>query len=70
MKIHRAITLVLLLAVCGLALYHSLSGIDLSRGAGTSLLVVLAGAVIAGIAFSWRRYFPRRPPAPGSGRRS
>jgi hypothetical protein len=62
MKIHRAITLavMMLLAV-------ALVGVMTAYGAATfdgqslvALLVVIVAAAIAGIAFSYRRYFPRR----------
>jgi hypothetical protein len=62
MKLHRAITLavMMLLAV-------ALVGVMTAYGAATfdghslvALLVVIVAAAIAGIAFSYRRYFPRR----------
>ena len=62
MKVHRAITLVvmMLLAV-------ALVGVMTAYGAATfdaqslvALLVVVVAAAIAGVAFSYKRYFPRR----------
>ena len=62
MKLHRAITLVVLIALSVVML-----GVMAGYGAATfgaqslaALLLVLAAAALAGIAFSYRRYFPRR----------
>jgi len=61
-KLHRAITLVVLI-VLSLAML----GVMTAYGAATfgaqslaALLVVVGAAALAGIAFSYRRYFPRR----------
>lgn len=60
--IHRAVTLALLLVLAGLMV-----AIMTAYGVGTfsgrslvALLIVITAAVIAGVAFSLRRYFPRR----------
>jgi hypothetical protein len=62
MKAYRAVTLIVMIAGSVL-----LVAIMTAYGIGTfdgrslvALLVVLAAAAIAGIAFSYRRYFPRR----------
>jgi hypothetical protein len=61
MKIHRAVTLALMILLALLlitwAVVLGVSNID-SRSLA-SLGVVLAAAAIAGAAFSLRRYFPR-----------
>jgi hypothetical protein len=61
-KLHRAITLVVLIALSVVML-----GVMAGYGAATfgaqslaALLVVLVATALAGIAFSYRRYFPRR----------
>lgn len=62
MKVFRAITLVLMI-FGGLALVGAMTAYGIGTFNGRSLvalLVVLAGAAVAGIAFSYRRYFPRR----------
>ncbi len=62
MKMHRAVTLVLML-VCGLLLVGAMTAYGVATFSGGSLvalLVVLAGAALAGIGFSYRRYFARR----------
>lgn len=62
MKVHRAVTLVLML-VCGLVLVGAMTAYGVSTFSGSSLvalLVVIAGAALAGIGFSYRRYFARR----------
>ncbi len=62
MKMHRAVTLVLML-VCGLLLVGAMTTYGVATFSGGSLvalLVVLAGAALAGIGFSYRRYFARR----------
>lgn len=62
MKLHRAVTLVVmllvsLLLVVGMTAY----GIGtFDSGSLVALLVVLVVAAVAGIAFSYRRYFHRR----------
>ena len=62
MKLHRAIALVLMILLALLiivwAILVGVSTID-SRSL-VSLLVVVVAAAIAGAAFSFRRYFPRR----------
>jgi hypothetical protein len=62
MKVYRAVTLAVMI-LCALLLV----GVMTAYGIGTfnggslvALLVVLAAAAVAGIAFSYRRYFPRR----------
>ncbi len=62
MKMHRAVTLVLML-VCGLLLVGAMTAYGVATFSGGSLvalLVVLVGAALAGIGFSYRRYFARR----------
>ena len=63
MKLYRAVTLVVMIVVAVL-----LVGTMIAYGIGTfnggslvALLVVIVGAAVAGAAFSYRRYFPRRP---------
>jgi ABC-type uncharacterized transport system permease subunit len=61
-KIHRAITLVVMIAGSLLLLAVMLVG-GISEMGGQSwvaLGVVIVVAAAAGIAFSWRRYFPNR----------
>jgi K+-transporting ATPase c subunit len=61
-KVHRAVTLVLLL-VCGLLVVGAMTAYGVATFSGGSLvalLVVLAGAALAGIGFSYRRYFARK----------
>jgi hypothetical protein len=59
---HRAITLALMLAASILLLVLMLaSGLSTMGGRGLiALAVVLVAAAVAGLAFSWKRYFPRR----------
>ena len=62
MKLHRAITLVVMI-VGSLVLIAlmTLQGIqEWSSQSLVALAVVLVAAAIAGAAFSFRRYFPRR----------
>ena len=62
MKRYRAVTLAIMI-LCGLALVaaSTIYGVStFDRGSLVALLVVVAGAAIAGIGFSYRRYFPRR----------
>jgi K+-transporting ATPase c subunit len=62
MKVYRAVTLVLMI-LCGLLLVAGMTVYGISTFSGGSLvalLVVLVGAALAGIGFSYRRYFPRR----------
>ncbi|MGI8564426.1 MAG: hypothetical protein ACR2MZ_12940 [Candidatus Dormibacter sp.] len=63
MKLHRAITLVVMIVASLLLLVVSVAfgAASLGPGSLTALLVVVVAAAIAGIAFSWKRYFPRRP---------
>lgn len=59
---HRAVTLALLLVV-SVVLVGAMTAYGIatfSSGSLLSLLVVLVAAVLAGAAFSFRRYFPRR----------
>jgi F0F1-type ATP synthase assembly protein I len=61
-KLHRAITLVLMIAA-SLALLVAMTAYGVSTFGGGSLValvLVVAVAAIAGIGFSYRRYFPRR----------
>jgi hypothetical protein len=62
-KLHRAITLAVLLvvsvALVGVMTAYGVATFDAQSL--TALLVVLLAAAMAGIAFSFRRYFPRRP---------
>jgi hypothetical protein len=61
-KLHRAITLAVLILVSVLVIAGmTADGIrTFNFGSLAALLIVVAAAAIAGIAFSWRRYFPRR----------
>jgi hypothetical protein len=62
MKVYRAVTLVVMM-LCALLMVAAMAvyGIGtFSGGSVVALLVVLVAAAIAGIAFSYRRYFPRR----------
>jgi predicted membrane protein len=61
-KLHRAITLVLMIAA-SLALLAAMTAYGVSTfgvGSLVALVLVVAVAAIAGIGFSYRRYFPRR----------
>ncbi|HUZ88796.1 MAG TPA: hypothetical protein VMU49_03085 [Candidatus Acidoferrales bacterium] len=62
MKIHRAATLVLMmifsLLMLGVMAFYGFS--TFNHGSLVALLTVLVVAAIAGVAFSWRQYFPRR----------
>lgn len=62
MKLHRAITLAVMIAISLLFIaFMTAEGIrQFSGGSLAALAVVLAGSAVAGIAFSWKRYFPRR----------
>jgi hypothetical protein len=59
---HRAIMLALMIVGSVLLLALMLaSGLSTMGGRGLiALVVVLVAAAIAGIAFSWKRYYPRR----------
>jgi hypothetical protein len=62
MKLHRAVTLVLLI-VLAVALVGAMTAYGVATFSGGSLvalLIVLAAAALAGIGFSYRRYFARR----------
>ena len=61
MKLHRAITLVLMmvLAVALIVLFTATGIATLDAHSAIALGVVLAAAAISGVAFSWRRYFRR-----------
>jgi hypothetical protein len=62
MKLHRAVTLVLLI-LCGVALVGGMTAYGIATFSGGSLValvVVLVAAALAGIGFSYRRYFARR----------
>jgi uncharacterized membrane-anchored protein len=74
MKLHRAVTLVVMI-LCSLLLVGAMTAYGISTFSGGSLvalLVVLLAAAVAGIAFSYRRYFqrktiPRTPTLPRRG---
>ena len=61
MKLHRAITLaaMIVFSVLYLALTFP-TAVAYSGRNVIALVVVVVGAAIGGIAFSFRRYFPRR----------
>ena len=61
MKLHRAVTLVVLMAISlALIVAMTVQGIrEWSSGSLVALGVVVVAAAVAGIAFSWRRYFGR-----------
>ena len=60
--VHRAVTLVVLLVLAGVMVgaMTAYGVATFSGGSLVALLVVLAAAAVAGIAFSFRRYFPRK----------
>jgi hypothetical protein len=61
-KPYRAVVLALMILL-GLALVVAMTAYGISTFSGQSLValaVVVVAAIIAGIAFSIRRYFPRR----------
>ncbi len=62
MRLHRAVTLAALILVSLVAIVLMTARGIAEWGAGSLLAlgVVVAAAAIAGIAFSWRRYFPSR----------
>ncbi len=62
MKLHRAATLVVLLLLSVLMLAGSLTyaATTFSAQSLVPLGVVVIAAALAGVAFSWRRYRPRR----------
>lgn len=63
MKLHRAVTLLLMILLSALVVAvmtaEGLHGLD--PHSLVALGVVVAAAAAAGIGFSWRRYFTRRP---------
>jgi hypothetical protein len=61
-KIHRAITLVvmMLLGLAALALLMANSASHLDSGGLIALGVVVLAAAAGGVGFSWNRYFKRR----------
>jgi hypothetical protein len=62
MKLHRALTLVVMI-VFSLALIVAMTiyGVaTFNSGSLVALVVVVVVTAIAGIVFSWRRYFPGR----------
>lgn len=62
MKLHRAVTLVLMILLAVLLIGWSiLVGVaTISSQSLTALAIVVGAAAVAGAAFSIRRYFPRR----------
>lgn len=62
MKLHRAVTLGLLLLISAALVVASIARTIPGFGPRTllSLGVVITVAALSGIGFSWRRYFPRR----------
>ncbi len=62
MRAHRAVTLALMM-LAAIVLLGVMAAYGVSTLSGQSLLalgIVVASAAAAGIAFSFRRYFPRR----------
>ena len=62
MKLHRAVTLVVMILL-GLALVGAMTAYGIATFSGGSLValvVVIVAAALAGIGFSYRRYFARR----------
>lgn len=61
MKVHRAIVLVLMmLAAAGLFVLMTAAAVaSFDAHSLIALGVVLAAAVISGVAFSWKRYFKK-----------
>ena len=62
MKLHRALTLALMI-VFSLLLVSAMTIYGIATFSSESLValvVVLVAAAVAGIVFSWRRYFPGR----------
>ena len=65
MKIHRAITLVVMM-VLALGLFVLLTAGEVANFDSHSLIalgVVVLAATVSGVAFSWKRYFRRVPRA-------
>ena len=63
MKLHRAITLiVMMLLALGAFVLLTVGAIgSFDTHSLIALVVVVAGAAVGGIAFSWKRYFKRVP---------
>ena len=62
MKVHRAVTLAVMLVV-SVALVGVMTAYGVATFSSDSLValaVVLVAAAVAGVAFSYRRYFPRK----------
>lgn len=61
MKAHRALTLVVMMAVSVvfLGVMSATAVAQLGAEGLWALLTVVVAAALAGIGFSWRRYFPR-----------
>lgn len=62
MRVHRAVVLVLMILI-GLLLVAGMTAYGIGTFSGQSLValgVVIVVAAVTGIAFSYRRYFPRR----------
>ena len=62
MKVHRAVTLAVMLVV-SVALVGVMTAYGIATFRSDSLIalaVVVVAAAAAGVAFSYRRYFPRR----------
>ena len=65
MKIHRAITLGAMIVFSILFLIYTFpTPVAYSGRNVIALVIVVIGAAVAGIAFSWTRYFPRRMSRP------
>ncbi len=65
MKIHRAITLGAMIVFSVLFLIYTFpTPVAYSGRNVIALVIVVVGAAVAGIAFSWTRYFPRRMSRP------
>ena len=62
MKLHRAVTLVVLMFVSVVFLGVMAASALALEGPQSlwALLIVIVAAAVAGVAFSWRRYFPNR----------
>jgi hypothetical protein len=61
-KVYRAVTLVVMLVLSiALVVAMTVYGIGtFSGGSLVALVVVVVAAALAGIGFSWKRYFPPR----------
>lgn len=62
MKTHRLVTMILMtiLAIGALALLLAGAARSLDGRSLIALVVVVAGAAAGGVAFSWKRYFPKK----------